>query len=394
MATRIRAMLFAGASLLGVCFSSLRVRTAALQLLASARALLPGHAAIRACGFVAALKVKAREKAVRGHEKTTNTYPTWSLALPAEREKCFLASPDGSHCALMSPSLLPDSALMSPAQLGVTASSAADFLKALDLGGGDQRLIAHHLADGDVAGARNVLLSNKAQVRGGSTNQSYILTGGVMGDRLRNAAVLQRTFSNMRFAVLSPSDEGRLTIASVEQALRALIASHSRCTHALVVAKGSTDLHLAWLDAAGVPAANSCRSSAVHRSSKESPSNAAAQFTQFINRRDNSSLAAACSAGRCAIIYAGAATHAFGDPRVFAEQGSFRPLTVGEISAADAVKAEFERFVGLEWNTSVTRNTDNTNTSVNVHMSGTITHTNPCYVGARGAAKPQLDEVV
>ena len=79
MATRIRAMLFAGASLLGVCFSSRRVRTAALQLLASARALLPGHAAIRACGFVAALKVKAREKAVRGHEKTTNTYPTWSV---------------------------------------------------------------------------------------------------------------------------------------------------------------------------------------------------------------------------------------------------------------------------------------------------------------------------
>ena len=45
-------------------------------------------------------------------------------------------------------------------------------------------------------------------------------------------------------------NEGRLTAASSEAELRRLLrASRGALTHALLVAKGSTDLHLAWIDA-------------------------------------------------------------------------------------------------------------------------------------------------
>ena len=55
--------------------------------------------------------------------------------------------------------------------------STAAELKALDLGGRDQRQIASLLTAGDTAGAEALLVGNKA----GGTNRIYILTGGIAG---------------------------------------------------------------------------------------------------------------------------------------------------------------------------------------------------------------------
>ena len=98
----------------------------------------------------------------------SNTYSTWSLSLkgPALLHRKFL------HTAGRS---------VSPAELGVTATSTPAFLKALDLGGGDQRVITDLLAEPDgAAGAEALLVGNKK----GDASRAYILTGGPLARRL------------------------------------------------------------------------------------------------------------------------------------------------------------------------------------------------------------------
>ena len=59
----------------------------------------------------------------------------------------------------------------------------------------------------------------------------------------------------------------------------------------------------------------------------------------------------------------------------------FRRLARAELEAADAGKAEFERYVGLEWNRRVT-------------AAGGAGGANPIFIGALGPVKPRLADVV
>ena len=101
----------------------------------------------------------------------TNTYSTWSLSLKASalRNRRLLYTASATQ---------PD---VSPADLGVTATSTPAFLKALDLGGGDQRVLADLLAKPDgAAEAEALLVGNKK----GGASRDYILTGGPLARRL------------------------------------------------------------------------------------------------------------------------------------------------------------------------------------------------------------------
>ena len=80
----------------------------------------------------------------------SNTYCTWSLALSAR--------PDEKIIYLASDS----TPTVTPRMLGVTEGSSPTFLKALDLGGRDQREIASLLHEkNDKAAAEKFLVSNK-----------------------------------------------------------------------------------------------------------------------------------------------------------------------------------------------------------------------------------------
>ena len=264
-----------------------------------------------------------------------NSYCTWSLSLAAARHERLLYSAAAAEDA-------PD---VAPARLGVSAASTAAFLKGLDLGGRDQREIRARLAAGDRAGAERILIDNKQ----GSACRAYILTGGPLAARRESCARLAAAFPAWGpFVAVHPEAEGRGTLRAAARELRRLArASGGATTHALLVAKGSTDVHLAWLSAArGVATASGCAVSAVHRPQKADPSCARAIFEEFVARPANAELAAAAHTGKCAIVFAGYSMYDIGEE--FAARGNyFRPLAPAELAAADA--AEFERFVGLEW---------------------------------------------
>ena len=123
-----------------------------------------------------------------------NTYSTWSLSLAGMLDEPLLhgGGGDGGTGRLK----------VTPASLGVTATSTPEFLKALDLGGGDQRTIATHLVNGDIDQARAVLVDNKK----GDANRCYT-TGG--DEASRQAANLRARFPEMTFTAIDPEDEER-----------------------------------------------------------------------------------------------------------------------------------------------------------------------------------------
>ena len=196
-----------------------------------------------------------------------NTYMTWSLALVVDRSRPTLYTPLAST---------PD---VAPTELGVTASSTPTFLKALDLGGGDQRKITALLDAGDTQGAEKLLADNKK----GDDNRCFILTGGPLARRQQNCQRLAAAFPSMVFVALHPEAEGRMTLRSgAAELMRLATASGGAITHVLLVAKGSTDLHIAWLRAeGGVALGDGCAASEVHRLEKTSPSSA----TEVCSRR-------------------------------------------------------------------------------------------------------------
>lgn len=277
----------------------------------------------------------------------TNTYSTWSLALIHARRARLLYLPNDT-----SPSTPPSS-------LGVTSSSSPRFLKSLDLGGTDQRLVFDLLDRGETMKAQAVLLDNKR----GEEGTSFILTGGPLESRLANARRLHATFPKMTFVAIHPEDEGRMTLRSSAAEIRSLLqASGGELSHGLLVAKGSTDLHLAWLDVRGGIACEAGQAaSSVHRLYKSDPSQARELFLEFVGRRCNQPLMEACEQGSCAIIFAGTSVHALGGASVAAAGNYFRRITRADAEASDAAKAEFERFLILQWNVLRARNASRAN---------------------------------
>jgi hypothetical protein len=171
--------------------------------------------------------------------------------------------------------------------------------------------------------------------------------------------VLTGALPGWRFTTVAPRDEGWLTLCAAAPALRALIASAGAQTHALVLAKGSTDLHLGWADAEGVAAADEARISAVHCPSADAPSRAREIFEEYVAREANAPLRAAWAAGGVAIVFAGSSVHAVGGARVSAHGTYFHRLGRAELAAvADEprVRAGFEAFVIGEWNRGEPRN--------------------------------------
>ena len=250
-----------------------------------------------------------------------NTYATWALALRARRFEMLLY--DGS--------LADVKATVSPADLGVTTRTSIQELKRLDLGGRDQRQIFERLDANDRAGAERLFPED--------TNV-HILTGGALATRLERRRRLSEAFPHRQFVVVDPETEGRCTLLSVEQELRRLLSGE--VTHVLLVAKGSTDLHLTWLDASGA-ADTGCATSAVHCLRKGATSSAKELFLAFMARPANSALTEAFETGRGAVVFAGASIHAIGRDKA-AGGNYFRPLAPHDFEGCAA--ADFERYVG------------------------------------------------
>jgi hypothetical protein len=252
-----------------------------------------------------------------------NTYATWSLALRARRFEMLFY--DGS--------LADVKATVSPADLGVTASTSLKELKRLDLGGRDQRQMVERLDANDRPGAERLFPED---------THIHILTGGALATRLERRRRLSEAFPHRRFVVVDPETEGRCTLLSVEQELRRLLSEE--VTHVLLVAKGSTDLHLAWLDAGGAAVAPGCSTSAVHCLRKGATSSARDLFLAFMARPANAALTEAFSQGRGAVVFAGASIHAIGKDKA-AAGNYFRPLAPPHDFEGCAA-ADFERSVG------------------------------------------------
>ena len=207
-----------------------------------------------------------------------NTYCTWSLAMAPYCNTPILYAPWGGDA-------VPD---VCPSMIGVTQDSSSEFLKALDLGGHDQRQIQQLIDEGRVGDAEAALVANKKGAFS-ATNSCYILTGGPLQKRRRNALALSRTFPKMTFLCIDPESEGRYTLLSAERELQRLVnASAGELTHLLLLAKGSTDLHMAWLSAAnGVARGPGCSASEVHRNEKTDPSTATELFLNFVGAGAN-----------------------------------------------------------------------------------------------------------
>ena len=227
------------------------------------------------------------------------------------------------------------------------------FLKALDLGGGDQRKLFKLLDQGDVDGASALLL----KIKKGASNRSYVLTGGTLSMRRQNAArlvdALAPAAEEFAFYCIDPEEEGRLTLKSCGTELRRMLtASDGRMSHVLMVAKGSTDMHLAWMDASGAVAdAPGCTLSCVHRPKSDVPSTAMDLFRSFVSHAANAALLAAAAEGTIAIVLAGASVHVVNAGR--AAGSYFKRVHRSQFEAAPHDKADFERFLALEWNDEV-----------------------------------------
>ena len=265
----------------------------------------------------------------------SNTYCTWSLALSAR--------PDEKIIYLASDS----TPTVTPRMLGVTEGSSPTFLKALDLGGRDQREIASLLHEkNDKAAAEKFLVSNKK----GDASRVYILTGGLLETRQRSAALLQKAFPSFQLVVIAPETEGRYTLLSAETELHRLaLSSGGTITHVLLLAKGSTDIHMAWLAAhSGTATGAGTAATDVHKAERADPSKAKDCFHAFMATPANAKLAAAAEAGTCAVVFAGASVHAIG--KQYAALGHyFRRLSKAELATSDVGTADFERHVGLEY---------------------------------------------
>ena len=115
---------------------------------------------------------------------------------------------------------------------------------------------------------------------------------------------MSEAFPHRRFVVVHPEVEGRCTLLSVEGELQRLLSQN--VTHVLLVAKGSTDLHLAWLDSQGAACGQGCSTSAVHCVRKGAPSSAKELFRSFITKPANAALLDSLQNGRGAVVFAGA----------------------------------------------------------------------------------------
>ena len=108
------------------------------------------------------------------------------------------------------------------------------------------------------------------------------------------------------------------------------------------VAKGSTDLHLAWLDSQGAACGQGCSTSAVHCVRKGAPSSAKELFQSYVTKPANASLLDALSHKKGAVVFAGASIFAIGRDKA-ARGNYFRPLSASDFEGCAA--AEFERYV-------------------------------------------------
>ena len=252
-----------------------------------------------------------------------NTYATWSLALRSKRlESLFY---DGSISR----------ATVTPADLGVTSRTSLKQLKRLDLGGRDQRQMMERLDANDRAGAESLFPDG---------THRHVLTGGTLETRLERRRRLSEAFPHRRFVVVHPEVEGRCTLLSVEGELQRLLSQ--TVTHVLLVAKGSTDLHLAWLDAQGAASAPGSSTSAVHCVRKGAPSSAKELFRSYMAKPANAPLLDSLQNGRGAVVFAGASIFAIGRDKA-ARGNYFRPLAASDFEGCAA--ADFERYVATSY---------------------------------------------
>ena len=224
---------------------------------------------------------------------------------------------------------------MTPADLGVTSRTSLKQLKRLDLGGRDQRQMMERLDANDRAGAESLFPDG---------THSHVLTGGTLETRLERRRRLSEAFPHRRFVVVHPEVEGRCTLLSVEGELRRLLSP--RVTHVLLVAKGSTDLHLAWLDSQGAACGQGCSTSAVHCVRKGAPSSAKELFQAYVAKPANAPLLDSLQNGRGAVVFAGASIFAIGRDKA-ARGNYFRPLAPSDFEGCAA--ADFERYVATAY---------------------------------------------
>lgn len=165
----------------------------------------------------------------------------------------------------------------------------------------------------------------------------------------------------MSFVVIHPEDERQLTLrASSDEIHRLLVASAGAMSHALFIAKGSTDVHFAWLDISrGIADGPGQAASAVHQLKKSDHSDPRSDFEAFMSQPYNQALLHACQAGKCAIIFAGTSARLAAWSAYATNGNFFMRLTRADLEAADVDnlgrEADFERFVALEWNVAGNR---------------------------------------
>ena len=197
--------------------------------------------------------------------------------------------------------------------------------------GRDQRQMMERLDANDRAGAESLFPDG---------THCHVLTGGTLETRLERRRRLSEAFPHRRFVVVHPEVEGRCTLLSVESELRRLLSP--RVTHVLLVAKGSTDLHLAWLDARGAACAPGCSTSAVHCVRKGAPSSAKELFPILHGKAGERAAARFTAERKGAVVFAGASIFAIGRDKA-ARGNYFRPLAASDFEGCSA--AEFERYV-------------------------------------------------
>ena len=249
--------------------------------------------------------------------KQTNTYSTWSLSLRMEdvlnKRLLYTIGENDEGVELGSPDKAPKDVL------GVGSDSSPEFLKALDLGGGQQQKIF----DAKDNESKLAILRGKSAP---STIISYILTGGTIHKReesykkLAKMANALKQSTVLKFYTISPKDEGELTWKSSKHELTKLLKSSSGeppprvWKRLLLIAKGSTDLHLFNMDVNGILLSQKSEDY-LGNFDKKDPKvqiNAFNMVETFVGDNEDSGLDHLLRSGNCAVVFAGSSIHKMG----------------------------------------------------------------------------------
>lgn len=113
--------------------------------------------------------------------------------------------------------------------------------KQLDLGGSMQRHLKRFISDPDYIPEKTDDITEFKRIKDGR-NLNLILTGGSKKDRINTLQTFANKFPDNQFYMISPEDEGRLTL---ESCIGRFVAIYSGYNKVFMFARGSTDLHMA-----------------------------------------------------------------------------------------------------------------------------------------------------